>query len=303
MPLRRCSSRALPGGAQLRGLLARTRVGPRHERRERLQVGVERDQPVHRGGSARSPAPRRRSAAADALGQRRRPRPPRSPRGPAPPSRARVQQRVLADRDPAPRRADAEGDRLDAGRADVEPDDDLGGGHGRRRSRSTGRRTTRHQLVVGGQRRDRGPRGRVRTASGSGPAASATSSSARGSSTGAPAPRRWQIQAASTRTAPCGMRPAARSAPQHRQDPDRQLLRAVGGDLGEQVAHARVREALEQRRRDSAARSSAGSVRCARRLVPPLLEPRRGTSSSATARRPSRGRGPSRRRRAASGRR
>ncbi|GGL04310.1 hypothetical protein GCM10012284_43670 [Mangrovihabitans endophyticus] len=36
--------------------------------------------------------------------------------------------------------------------------------------------------------------------------------SAPASATGAPAPRRWAIHAASNRTAPCGMRPAARSA-------------------------------------------------------------------------------------------
>ena len=59
-----------------------------------------------------------------------------------------------------------------------------------------------------------------------------------------------------------GSRPAARSGAQHRQEPDRQLLRAVGGDLRERVPDPRVGEPLEQRgavRRDVV--RPAGQVR------------------------------------------
>ena len=70
--------------------------------------------------------------------------------------------------------------------------------------------------------------------------------------------------------------------PQHGHDADRQLLRAVGGDPVQAVAHARVREAVEQRG------PVGGEV--VGRLVEVRARPRtttarasRGTSSSATA--------------------
>ena len=110
------------------------------------------------------------------------------------------------------------------------------------------------------------------TASRSGPAASGTTSSARASVIGAPMPRRWHTQAASARVAPSGSRPAARSARRTGHDPDRQLLRAVGGDPVQAVVHARVREAVEQRGaigRDVLRRL----VEMRRRLGPPLLDP------------------------------
>ena len=72
--------------------------------------------------------------------------------------------------------------------------------------------------------------------------------------------------------APSGIRPAARSRAQHGQDPDRQLLGAVGGDLGEPVVHPRVGEPVEQ---CVAVGLDLGrrQVEMARRLGPPLLHP------------------------------
>ena len=60
--------------------------------------------------------------------------------------------------------------------------------------------------------------------------------------------------------------------PQRRQDPHRQLLRAVGGDLGEQVADARVGEPVEQG--GSVGRELVlGLAQVSGRFGPPLHEP------------------------------
>ena len=252
-------------------------------------VVVEPDQAVHRRADATPRRPRRRP-------RRRRTRPARRAaaamiaRGVLHlPARARAGaagtrgSRCAARRVPSPNAT-----ALTAGGPDVQTDDDLGRVAPASRPRPDARaasawaRTAAATSASAARSGSRTPRIR---GDGFGRAArspSGTTRRPRASFTGAPSPRRWHTQAASARVAPGGSRPAARSRRSDGQNADRQLLRAVRGDLVEAVADARVGEPLEQR-------GAVGGDVLGRQaqvrggLVPPLLAPRPGTSSSAIA--------------------
>ena len=111
------------------------------------------------------------------------------------------------------------------------------------------------------------------TASSGSPEARARTSAAAASVTGAPWPRRCATQAATVRVAPAATRPARELGPEDGQGPDRDLLRPVGSDLGQQVADVRVAVAVEQRLAvggDVAGRQ----LEVGRSGIPPLLDPR-----------------------------
>ena len=191
--LRRCSSARLPGGAQLPRLVARPRVRPGDQRRERAQLGVERRSARASPCSARRRAPRRRARGGDALGQR-----------------GAVAARIVSgswtcqagrglraagtrgSRRGATATASPKRDRLDARRADVEPDDDLRGrlaASVTSCSRSSaGSTTAATDVVVGAERRVERAEDAPDRLRAAGPRRAGRTSSARASSTGAPAP-------------------------------------------------------------------------------------------------------------------